>query len=100
MRRDGGPHVQGWARKLAMGDVADMMIDGTLCEGCGVFMEGEALGVPRRCVDCKIDDTRPAGQSRTDKVSCPTCGKRVKATGLKDHERAVHASSQGQGSAP
>jgi hypothetical protein len=29
-----------------------MMLDGTLCEGCGVFM-GDPHGFPRRCQDCK-----------------------------------------------
>lgn len=34
-----------------MGEVSEMMLDGTLCEGCGVFL-GESQGAPRRCVDC------------------------------------------------
>ena len=32
-----------------MGDVADMMLDGLLCEGCGVFLDGEEPGFPRYC---------------------------------------------------
>lgn len=32
-----------------MGEYADMMLNGTLCERCGAWVEGEALGVPRYC---------------------------------------------------
>lgn len=31
-----------------MGDVADMMLDGTLCEGCGDFI-GDGDGYPQYC---------------------------------------------------
>ncbi|MCR1835007.1 hypothetical protein NSA56_11430 [Oceanobacillus caeni] len=41
-----------------MGEIADMHLDGRLCECCGsIFddiLEGEeAPGYPRRCEDCK-----------------------------------------------
>lgn len=32
-----------------MGDIADMMIDGTCCECCGEFMGSEGEGFPRYC---------------------------------------------------
>lgn len=33
-----------------MGEVAEMMLDGTLCECCGVYIhDGEAEGFPRYC---------------------------------------------------
>lgn len=35
-----------------MGDIAEMMLDGTLCESCGSFI-GEAVGFPRYCEECK-----------------------------------------------
>lgn len=69
-----------------MGDIADMMIDGTLCEGCGVYMDGDGYGVPRRCPSCSRDD-QPAPSA---KVECPKCLKRVKAAGLADHLRDKH----------
>ena len=34
-----------------MGEIAEMMLDGTLCEGCGEFM-GDDVGYPRRCSSC------------------------------------------------
>lgn len=40
-----------------MGDVADAMLDGTLCEGCGGFV-GEPVGYPRRCDACSGEDKR------------------------------------------
>ena len=42
-----------------MGEIADMMLDGTLCECCGVYIEtGEPPGFPRYCSQqCLIDRT-------------------------------------------
>ena len=77
-----------------MGEVADMMLDGTLCECCGVWMgDGEAPGYPRRCRDCRTPIEAAFAMKRqiAAKVKCPACGKRVKATGLADHTRAVHS---------
>lgn len=46
-----------------MGDVADMMLDGTLCQECGVFLGPspapehdwvwEPSGFPESCEDCE-----------------------------------------------
>lgn len=93
-----------------MGDAADMMLDGTLCEGCGVFMDGEACDYPRLCADCAKDrrsmgreverngdfwidcgQKKPAKARSLAKVKCPTCGRKVKHNGLKDHQRDAHA---------
>lgn len=34
-----------------MGEIAEMMLDGTLCEGCGEYL-GEDLGYPGYCNAC------------------------------------------------
>lgn len=40
-----------------MGEIAEMMLDGTLCEGCGtVFDDHETPGYPRRCASCQEDE--------------------------------------------
>lgn len=39
-----------------MGDVADMMLDGTLCCCCGVYV-GEAVGYPVKCEDCEREES-------------------------------------------
>lgn len=36
-----------------MGDIAEMIIMGIMCEQCGVFLEGDAPGFPRRCECCQ-----------------------------------------------
>lgn len=40
-----------------MGEIAEMMLDGTLCEGCGEFI-GEPVGHPRMCMSCSYDAER------------------------------------------
>lgn len=75
-----------------MGEIADMMLEGDLCAGCGVYMHGDALGAPRYCSDCKRAAARPHPSAR---IECPTCKRRVKACGLADHQRVVHGSQGG-----
>lgn len=41
-----------------MGDISEMMLEGILCSGCGVFLEneeGEAPGFPMLCESCSIE---------------------------------------------
>jgi hypothetical protein len=75
-----------------MGEIAEMMLDGTLCEGCGVYLGGSLSG-PRRCIDCQIEDTSipRAPPIAAGKIACPKCQRHVKAAGLKDHMRDRHA---------
>jgi len=35
-----------------MGDIADMMLDGTLCCQCGDYIGEEDNGFPQMCDDC------------------------------------------------
>lgn len=69
-----------------MGEIAELMLDGTLCEGCGVDM-GDEYGYPRTCAGCRREN---ATLVRPPKVSCPKCLRRVKVLGLADHMRDVH----------
>lgn len=37
-----------------MGDIADMVVNGLLCQDCGVYMDDfEEPGYPRSCEDCE-----------------------------------------------
>ena len=38
-----------------MGEISEMMIDGTLCQVCGVYLDGETPGFPRTCTHCGGD---------------------------------------------
>lgn len=78
-----------------MGEIADMMLDGTMCQGCGVWLhDGEdGPGFPGLCPDCKQGE-RSNKLPATAKVNCPACGKRVKEVGLKDHQRDAHGVKQ------
>ena len=70
-----------------MGDIADMILSGALCEACGAAIgDGEAPGYPRRCADHGGKQAAPLVR----KVKCPECGRRVRATGLQDHKRDAH----------
>lgn len=71
-----------------MGEIADMMLDGTLCEGCGEYV-GAATGYPVRCGACQ-NEGKPARKSAARKATCPNCGRKVKEVGLAQHIRDAH----------
>jgi endogenous inhibitor of DNA gyrase (YacG/DUF329 family) len=81
-----------------MGEYADMMLDGTLCEGCGTFIDFDGgEGFPRYCSNqCARDRgalhalPHPVSTLSPNKINCPTCRKRVKVAGLADHMRDAH----------
>lgn len=41
-----------------MGEIAEMHLDGTLCERCGVYLHSPAEGFPRTCEDCIREDEK------------------------------------------
>jgi hypothetical protein len=49
-----------------MGEIADMMLDGDLCERCGEYMEG-GEGYARLCSGCRQDDRRRENPKRKAK---------------------------------
>lgn len=81
--------------------MAEMMLDGTLCECCGSYIDDEGgAGIPRYCSDeCArdrgVDDYETSGHHSASipnpkKTNCPRCMKRVKIVGLDDHIRDAH----------
>jgi|GEM_PF-758214 len=76
-----------------MGDVAEMMLDGTLCMHCGGHM-GEGEGFPRSCCEdnSRVDFVQGPTKA-APKTNCPICRKLVKEVGLDDHMRAKHGVS-------
>lgn len=71
-----------------MGDVADAILDGDLCQECGVYI-GAGHGYPRSCRKCSKPYHGPPIEP-LPKVTCTICGKRVKGVGLKNHQRDAH----------
>lgn len=91
-----------------MGEIADMMLDGTLCEGCGEYLDGESDGIPRYCGGCDssvpMHYTTPKDRRRSANSTasinarkpfrCPTCPRRFgTAVGMKHHHRDVHGAA-------
>ena len=91
-----------------MGNIADAMLDGTLCASCGEYL-GSGLGCPtlcRRCANDRRSDghkivqagvffidaglEKPASATAPLRRECPKCGRMV--AGLADHMRAKHPS--------
>jgi tRNA(Ile2) C34 agmatinyltransferase TiaS len=83
-----------------MGDIADMMLDGDLCEGCGVYMGSAGQGFSRRCASCSREHKaankvanvarNQAEHAAAQKIPCPVCGKRIKTVGMADHVKDAH----------
>lgn len=89
-----------------MGEVADMVLDGTLDEETGEYI-GDGPGWPRNARTGKgfCDDdpvliaTGPVSDElvmvtlhRSTKIICRLCGRRVKAIGIEQHYRDKHDS--------
>ena len=71
-----------------MGEIADMMLDGTLCQVCGVYM-GEGDGFPVTCRACSDGDEEPEMEKpKKKKHPCPICGARK--VNVSAHIKAVH----------
>jgi hypothetical protein len=71
-----------------MGEIAEMMLDGTLCACCGDYI-GDDDGFPMYCDEC-APHFQPEPVKPAQKTACNQCGKRVKLAGLADHQRDVH----------
>lgn len=75
----------GFVRRIDMGDIADAVLDGTLCQCCGVYM-GDAVGYPRSCRSC----SGHSSQVKKNKVQCAVCKKWVSSVGIKQHMHDKH----------
>lgn len=74
-----------------MGEIADMMLDGTLCECCGVYIDDEHDGVPRKCAGCMSADKRDVARDKSQiKEKCRHCQRMIKKIGMRDHIRTKH----------
>ncbi len=85
-----------------MGEVADMMLNGTLCEMCGTYLHQSPPGHPCYCSNQCAKD-RGAGleqvvgnksdlntAAKKPKRQCGICKAWIKEVGMKDHVRDKH----------
>lgn len=88
------------------GEIAEMMLDGLLCQGCGEFIgdyqSGEGRSYPGFCAGCGGDqDAEPALQitkgqrrklsrQRGEPCACPMCGKHKSGDALRQHLKDAH----------
>lgn len=87
-----------------MGEIAEMMLDGTMCEGCGEWLhDGEdGPGFPGLCASCArvrgvaATTKRPwVPSGRPPEAKCRVCGKRCRSVdGLAMHARDKHQASE------
>ena len=69
-----------------MGEIAEMMLDGTLCQQCGEYI-GTDNGFPTFCAGCQTDEE----PERPKLHECPECGRTLRTQdGLHQHIRAKH----------
>lgn len=72
-----------------MGDIADMMLNGSMCQYCGEILDGK--GFPTVCHACQNElCVNEYGEKRAKKVKCDICGKRVKEAGIYNHMKDKH----------
>lgn len=74
-------------KEKVMGEIAEMMLDGTLCEGCGSYIDDSEPGHPRYCSrqcaeDCGASWGKPKGYVRSS-VRASVAEQAVGAKGLK-----------------
>ena len=78
-----------------MGEIAEMMLDGTLCQFCGVAMvhgpDDHAAGFPVSC-GCHLDTPFRPRKNRGPKTHrCQICRKKYRGEeGLAQHMRVKH----------
>lgn len=49
---------------MSMGDYADGILDGLVCEDCGEFIDGDAPGFPRLCDACQQGTRRTSSKKK------------------------------------
>lgn len=78
-----------------MGDIADMMLDGTLCAGCGEYL-GSEFCVLSYCSGCENPNLpkKPAkagGLVKLPRVKCAQCERWISPRGMQKHIHDKHA---------
>lgn len=78
-----------------MGEIADMMLDGTLCEACGVYIDSPAPGHPRYCSRVCAADRSPVATGGNPPRSPAEQARRREKNRRKRQRRKARKASQG-----
>lgn len=71
-----------------MGEIADMILDGILCQGCGVYI-GEGDGWPSFCGGCRPSSKAKAQPIKaTKRCGCGNCGRVFASVDARDQHYA------------
>jgi hypothetical protein len=74
-----------------MGDIADAILEGDLCQNCGEWIDEHSDGIPSFCKCCQ---PKVKAQS-VKKIKCTLCDRHLKPNGVKDHLRDFHQITAG-----
>ena len=73
-----------------MGEIAEMMIEGSICQYCGEFL-GAGDGFATSCSSCDERDDMQGEVEEKPIIECPSCNKTFKtAQGARQHYQAKH----------
>lgn len=97
-------HRQGEGERV-MGEIAEMMLNGDMCEACGVWLDGEGSGYPRYCSpECAAgrgayfepdQHASPRPKKSRRKHACPDCLKRFRSMhAMKQHWHDMHSAER------
>lgn len=79
-----------------MGEIADMMLDGTLCQGCGVYIGAD---FPSYCDGCRAEEARERQPqpAPTKQIGCGKCSRRFDSKAARDqHYSDKHLKPTGE----
>lgn len=83
-----------------MGEIAEMMLDGCMCQWCGDFL-GDGDGFPVVCISCQHENgvnafgeprkKKPRPAPKKDKTLVCSCGRRFREqASMAQHAQAKH----------
>jgi hypothetical protein len=88
-----------------MGDIAEAMLDGTLCSQCGEYLGGDE-GFPVVCAGCRREEKRQGRlprfspynvPPRKGTIQCTHCPRWIKPIGMAQHVRDKHPEHYSEG---
>jgi hypothetical protein len=82
-----------------MGEIAEMMLDGFMCEQCGEIIgdieTGEGQGFPGLCAGCQAEQIGRVSKPKDKRFKCTDCNRRFSSEAARcDHIRDKHQAAK------